>query len=228
MPATSRLDEFPDFVRNYEPAVAAEHGLDYSRLATDPASRYSSLMPWQLAGVAGVFARLFPNPAEVRVVIDGTAHIGVDALHFCHLFAKATIYAVEKSRAVFEKLRKNVENEPRLRPVCDSFLAVARQAAAGAFGRVDLVYLDPPWGGPGYRGAPELALALDETDISVIAADALKFASIVVVKAPMNFASLSLERAAAAARATLEVFKIFHSDSGRPQYQLYALRPAAR
>ena len=230
MPATTSLSEFPDFVRNWSPQSAARHGLDYARFETDPASRYSSLMPWQLADTAAVFARVFPDPASVRVVIDGTAHIGVDALHFAHMFAGARVFAVEKAPAVCEKLKRNIAaaaaDPARLRPICDSFLAVARRAAAGEYGAVDLVYLDPPWGGLGYRDTAKLELALDSVDIGKIAADALKFARVVAVKAPVNFASWSLEHAAAAAGASVEVFEIHHSESRRLQYRLYVLRRA--
>lgn len=93
-------------------------------------------------------------------VTDGTACIGGNVISFARRFAR--VNAVELSPQRARMLRHNVDVVgvgPRVTVMCGSYLDVFPLLAQ------DVVFFDPPWGGPEYLAAAQLDMFLGATNI---------------------------------------------------------------
>jgi hypothetical protein len=155
-------------------------------------SLYSSLMPWHVPDVDAALRAEFPD-AEPRTIIDATAHIGVDAANFLKVFPRARVTAVEIDPDVARILRKNAARAVRrfaqppggLEVVEGDSLAYLRGLAERAEAEpADLVFLDPPWGGPGERRPLDLSGAPLPGVVAELLRGARPTARAVLVKLP--------------------------------------------
>lgn len=223
-------------------ALAAAGGGDGSPLRLQAkASPYSTLRADQAPEVARVFQKHFADP---KLIIDATAHIGGDTVHFMTLFPRAAVVAVEVNPATFALLQAN------LAAAAGAAVPAAGAAAGGAPQveallangvdflrdtplRADFVYLDPPWGGPSYWKHKSMHLFLNDAagkrwDISSVVNTVLRrgVAPTAVLKVPFNF---DVRRFAARAAAPIAVCPIGHSSSSesRAAFQLILIGAAA-
>ena len=74
-----------------------------------PSSRYSSILPYQLAQVKSCFHSILP-PACVEKIVDANCHIGGDLLHFSMIYPEAEITAIDCDPIALQALKYNVEN----------------------------------------------------------------------------------------------------------------------
>lgn len=170
-------------------AQAAELEKLFARYETTPATSYSTVRgrPAFLRQELAYFDELRRRVAP-RTVVDGTAHVGVDTTILARSFPGARITAVERDPPTFERLSRNIAAAGlagRVSPVNRSVVDWFREG-----GRADLVYLDPPWGGPDYGETDDLPLA-DEAGrpapLPAFVGRVLEAAPRVVLKVPHNF-----------------------------------------
>ena len=98
------------------------------------------------AMMAMLLDHLGPEWSEWNVV-DGTANMGGDTLNFAK-YARQ-VHAVEYSEANFKYLAHNVNAYGYANVHCHQ--GDIRQMWAGLAAETDVLYLDPPWGGKGYK-----------------------------------------------------------------------------
>jgi hypothetical protein len=115
------------------------------------------------------------------VVTDGTACVGGNVLSFCDYFAH--VNAVECDATRVQMLRHNLAVLGKDNATCihasylDVMLALTQ----------DVVFLDPPWGGPEYKELAKVDLYLDDIPLHDICARLQGHAACVVLKVPSNF-----------------------------------------
>lgn len=157
--------------------------------------------------VASFLQRELP-PSIIRTIIDGTAHIGCDTLNFALAYPKAHITAVDIDSLSFGCLDLNIKTffryefqREQFTLVKDDFLNVVKtfgedesrasipHAVVSPQRRVDLVYLDPPWGGPDYYKKQRLMLYLSDIPVYSIVDDIFSrnVSDKVLLKVPKNF-----------------------------------------
>lgn len=150
------------------------------------ATRYSAPRPDHACQELCFFRRLDPG-RKFKRVIDATAHVGVDT----HVLAAAfgcAVDAVEPVKETYDALARNVKkfNQPGVRAINASAVDYLKTA-----GKADLVYMDPPWGGPGYKRVDDLPLYDDKGERTVplgpVVNSALAVAPVVILKVPHNF-----------------------------------------
>jgi len=132
-------------------------------------------------------------------ITDLTACVGGNTISFAKRFKH--VNAVELNPGRFEMLKHNVA-VAKLHNV-DFFNGDALDVVHKT--HQDLVFIDPPWGGPSYKDSADLSLKLGNVDVGTFACDLLqrKLASYVALKVPMNFAVDKLKKDAAAVNATV-------------------------
>lgn len=132
--------KFPDTIIDEDPSYD-----DYVTVGQQ--SNYSSLMPNQAPQVKKALESWIPYPLEVKTIIDTTSHIGVDTIHFTKIFPYSSITAYEIEPNAFLALRKNVKTfglSHKITPIYgDSSSWVPTH-------KIDIIYMDPPWGGRDY------------------------------------------------------------------------------
>lgn len=159
--------------------------IDYSRLCTTEVSLYSSTMPWHIHKIFNIYKDHLPEIRNFKKIVDGTANIGVDTFHFAKN-TNAKLLAVELDPDEFKTLDKNVKNsnfKDKIETINASIYDVLK-----IIDKVDMVYLDPPWGGPNYVKEDKIMLELDDNPIyhiinMIFREDIAKY---VVMKSPFN------------------------------------------
>jgi len=116
---------------------------------------------------------------EVKI-LDGTAGIGGNTISFALHFKD--VIAVEKNNNRFEYLSENVKNlNLNVKLINGNVLEHIKTE------NFDLIFLDPPWGGPSYKYEKSLSLSLDNKHLSELVKELKKENKIIVLKLPFNY-----------------------------------------
>ena len=131
----------------------------YANYLTVESSEYSVLKPWHREQVKQLLEAWFPNKSHIRSILDGTTHIGVDAIYLSELFPDALINAYEIVPETMVALRVNIKTfgkEDRIVPHLQDITTWTPNK------NFDILFVDPPWGGHGYKKIKNLNLYLQE------------------------------------------------------------------
>jgi len=124
------------------------------------------------------------NKSNKIEITDATANAGGNIINFG--LNNMKVNAIEYSFNEFERLKNNVEqyNLPNVVVFNDDSLKLIYTKKV----KQDIVYFDPPWGGPSYKKYKFLGLSLDEKDITEHIEKMLdeNYCSLVVLKGPYN------------------------------------------
>lgn len=164
--------------------------VDYAKMQTmGDISTYSCLMPWQIQQMEEVlFEKLeFANSdtntnsansvKQVTRIIDATAHIGGNTLHFASCFPLAEISAVELDADTFNCLSANVSSftssflpassrkidlyrGDAVKLLPQLLASIESSTSSSSVAGKTLIFVDPPWGGRDYKEKKELCLYL--------------------------------------------------------------------
>lgn len=116
------------------------------------------------------------------VVTDATACIGGSCYSLAKCFAKVNAIELDKNR--FEFLRNNIEVLGVSKNVT-CFHGDALNICPTL--RQDLIFLDPPWGGPEYKSMDNISLSMSERPLAEVCRRLSKCTSYIAVKVPTNF-----------------------------------------
>jgi hypothetical protein len=180
---------FPQYLPETLITRGNQLGLNLREMEINEVSRYSSIKPEQMEYVALALEQEGVNPISI---IDATAHVGGDALNFLRLFPATQLIAIEKDFPTAQILRGNLgraalilgtDNIYQTRTLCLSALDFFQENRYA-----DLIYFDPPWGGPSYKYQKSVALYLDEVPIGQLIGEILRrrMTPLVLLKIPVN------------------------------------------
>ena len=200
-------------INNYTP-------INFALFLTTDESQYSSLLPSHIPFVSTILDDWFTNP---KIIVDATAHIGVDTIHFATVFKTANIYSYEINNITFQLLEENVKRQEfynkKLKDRVERRNFAEKKMikhlnVVDLEGRIhvnnsdfliadlpmeiaDFIYIDAPWGGPSYKKIPigTLELYLGNVNIKEIARLLLVGGRTkeVVIKVPFNYRFDNLE-----------------------------------
>ncbi|KAG7391651.1 hypothetical protein PHYPSEUDO_004153 [Phytophthora pseudosyringae] len=115
------------------------------------------------------------------VVTDGTACVGGNVLSFCDFFTH--VNAIENDPTRVQMLRHNVLVLQKSNAKCihANYLDVMLQL------QQDVVFLDPPWGGPEYKDLDKVDLFLGGLPLHEICSRLQGTTKCIILKVPSNF-----------------------------------------
>ncbi|KAG2779507.1 hypothetical protein PC129_g7085 [Phytophthora cactorum] len=115
------------------------------------------------------------------VVTDGTACVGGNVLSFCDFFTH--VNAIENDSTRVRMLRHNLQVLQKTNAKCihANYLDVMLELEQ------DVVFLDPPWGGPEYKDLDKVDLFLGGSPLHDICMRLQGSAKCIVLKVPSNF-----------------------------------------
>ena len=159
-----------------------------SEFKTDETGIYSMTSAKIAEQLTNNIIKLFPENYKIRVT-DATASIGGNTIPFLITDNFLLVNIVEKNAERFKMLKKNISVIKKkiigdYLLFNDSYLKIYKDL------RQDIVFIDPPWGGPDYYKYKNLILYLDEIHLGKICRrilldiEDLKF---IVIKTPKNF-----------------------------------------
>jgi len=173
--------------------------LDYTKLQTTEEGSYSITRRRDAENIAGIIKSIVPEYGE-KSITDATGCIGGDTLNFAAMFRE--VHTIELNAENFEALKNNVgvygfSNISLYRGDCTKVYKWAS----------DVLYIDPPWGGPNYRNYTTLNLYVGETRLDEWLEDVLSGPyrpSYIFLKVPFNYSYKPLQFL-----SNVETIKIF-------------------
>ncbi|TDH70648.1 hypothetical protein CCR75_007163 [Bremia lactucae] len=115
------------------------------------------------------------------IVTDGTACVGGNVLSFCDFFAH--VNAIENDFSRVQMLQHNLQvlQKTNVKCIHANYLDVMLQL------KQDVVFLDPPWGGPEYKDLERVDLFLGGQPLHEICSRLQGSTKCIVLKVPSNF-----------------------------------------
>jgi len=115
------------------------------------------------------------------IITDATACVGGNTFSFSQAFQ--TVYAVEKDDTRCKMLEKNMDVLCASNVTCISGDALEVCPSL----HQDVIFLDPPWGGPEYKQKPHIDLYLSDVALHSVCEKLAMYTSYFALKVPTNF-----------------------------------------
>ena len=165
-----------------------KEGVDYTALSVTEEGRYSVTKRRDGEHILQVMASMVGSLTD-KSVTDATACVGGDTINFGLNFRE--VHSIEVSKENFEVLQNNVgvyglSNVALYLGDCTKVYTWAS----------DVLYIDPPWGGPEYKKLSSVPLFLGETRLDVWLEDVLSGPyrpAWVFLKVPQNYSTVPLQ-----------------------------------
>lgn len=169
-----------------------EKGVVLSRLQVSDEAYYSITRPRFANHMQQILTQhlkevLNKTPAQCTIT-DATACVGGDTIHFSKYFNHVNSVEINPDHCAMLNNNINEYHRKNVTVHCGDYVKLYSQL------NQDIVYIDPPWGGPSYKHQKSVWLALSGTPLPQIVQSVSKHASIIVVKVPVNFGVSKLLR----------------------------------
>ena len=161
---------------------------NYDKLEFDQEGLWSITHPDQ----AEVISELIKNHYTSKnnnsniVIVDATAGLGGNLISFSKFFK--TVFGIEIDQNRFEMLKNNIEqynlnNITLLNGNCIDFLKYLKS---------NIIFFDPPWGGPDYKISTNIEIKIDNKPLSNIINLLENKTKLICIKLPLNYNMESL------------------------------------
>lgn len=111
--------------------------------------------------------------------IDATACVGGMTRFLSTHFDHVTAYEIDSERFGF--LKNNIEVLSLKNVTC------IHGDCLNLCERTDVIFIDPPWGGPGYKNSDSIRLELSEVPLHEVCDRLAKYTKYIALKVPQNF-----------------------------------------
>jgi predicted RNA methylase len=139
--------------------------------------------------------KVFENESfKLDTIIDATAGVGGNVLSFADTFDN--VYCIEINDKRFEYLENNIKNYSynNIKCINGDSINLIKNGLDCIKTNPDVVFFDPPWGGPSYKYIKDIDLKLGDNSFSEIIdlIYLLNKIKLVVLKFPFNYNFLEL------------------------------------
>ena len=162
-----------------------EQGVVLKKLQVSTEAAYSITRPVESKKIIVILKNHLTNIGlhiHHCTITDATACVGGDTLQFSRLFKH--VNAVEMNPEHYAMLINNINVYKRtnITTYCADYVKVLAKL------QQDVVFIDPPWGGPGYKEKKNIRLQLSNIPIEEVVLKLLRLrVSLIVLKVPTNF-----------------------------------------
>ncbi|CAF1070372.1 unnamed protein product [Adineta steineri] len=151
------------------------------QIQLDKVAQYSTTDMRTADKISEFIANLNGLEKDRTVITDGTACVGGNTSSFCKNFKH--VQAIELSQIRYNMLRNNLKILKHENVICChgdylQYLPNLQQ---------DVVFLDPPWGGPTYKDQVEIELFIGRVPLHEVCEQLKLRTKYIVIKAPQNF-----------------------------------------
>lgn len=128
---------------------------------------------------ADMISQIIKNKYGNIKILDGTAGIGGNSISFGQYFLDVTSIEINKER--FEYLTENIKSfNLQNKLINGNFVDHLNR-------EYDLLFIDPPWGGPNYKFELSVTLTIGDKSLIDIVNYIIKNKKIIVMKLPFNY-----------------------------------------
>lgn len=159
------------------------NNINNKKLLIDDVSLYSITLPSVSLNIASIISsqliKIGLNPLN-SIIIDATAGVGGDTITFSSKFKQVISIEINPTRYNFLINNLKLYNTSNVITFNDSYLNLLNNING------DVIFIDPPWGGPSYKFKNNVKLFLDNIPIEIICKQ------ILLKKNPPHFIFLKL------------------------------------
>jgi 16S rRNA G966 N2-methylase RsmD len=176
------------------------------QLQLDEEALYSVTDQYTADKISKDILKKFP---KVKIITDATACIGGNTFSFSKFFEK--VYALEIDPVRYEFLKQNMEilEVKNTETYFGNLMEVVPNLMQ------DMVFLDPPWGGPTYKSQKKVDLYLSDIELSFVCTRLIDYTKYIALKVPTNFNIESFEE------KTKNVLTLVHKNIELRKMHLY-------
>jgi 16S rRNA G966 N2-methylase RsmD len=157
------------------------------KILIDAIGKYSISLPDKTQIITNLIEKHI-NSTDITIT-DAMACIGGDTLSFSQRFAK--VNAIEFDKIRFDYLKHNMElfNCKNIEYYNEDYLKLITKL------KQDVIYIDPPWGGPEYKVKKSIKIKIGETKLEDICDQIIekKLCKLLVLKLPYNYDLIELK-----------------------------------
>jgi 16S rRNA G966 N2-methylase RsmD len=155
-----------------------------SSLYYDVESLYSVTDQVTADKVTRDIARFLPKSSTI---IDATACIGGNAYSFASYFREVIAIEIDPFRADFLASNMRLLGAANVKTVCNDCVKWIAAHSRETGDIHDLIFFDPPWGGPDYKKSEKVSLQLSGEPLAKIISSIAPFGRYIALKVPINF-----------------------------------------
>jgi 16S rRNA G966 N2-methylase RsmD len=161
-----------------------EPNINYTNLLMTSEGMYSITHSHYAEQITNFIKNSLGNTFNTKdlIITDATSNVGGNTLNFSKHFK--SVNAIELSSINCHVLKNNIKvyNRNNVNIICSDFLEIVKDLEQ------DIIFMDPPWGGPDYKKKDKIVLKLSDTKISSIIDECFKnkYATTIVIKVPSN------------------------------------------
>ena len=115
------------------------------------------------------------------IITDGTACIGGNTYSFAKVFKNVNAVEIDPTRHSYLKNNMSVLGLGNIHCICGDVYDVCQKQ------HQDVIFLDPPWGGPDYKNNSNIQLFLSNRELSEVCIDISLYCKYIALKVPINF-----------------------------------------
>jgi len=151
------------------------------KILIDDVGKYSISKPDKANLIVQIIKKIM-NTTNL-IITDGTACIGGDTLAFSETFDHVNSVELDKTRYDYLKHNMDVFGRKNITFYNDSYINLYDKL------KQDVIYLDPPWGGPDYKNKKYVKLSLGNVPLEELCKDIIdnKLCKLIVLKLPFNY-----------------------------------------
>lgn len=180
-----------------------------SKLQLDAEAMYSTTDQLTADKITHDILKFVPEQATIT---DATACTGGNTYSFSQFFSN--VYAFEKDANRFMMLSHNMRvlGVTNVKMCCGDSIDLCKNQ------HQDVVFIDPPWGGPEYKKLDRVDLAMSDVPLSEFCMKIADSTSFIALKAPTNFNEAKF------VRDTCDFMEVVHKNTQLRKMYLYILK----
>lgn len=145
---------------------------------------------------------------NIKTITDGTACVGGNTYSFSKFFEQ--VHAVEVDPLRCSYLQKNLD----VLEVTNTDVHLGSILEIGPVLQQDMLFLDPPWGGPNYKSKKKIDLYLSDMELSHVCTLLAPYSRYLALKVPTNFHIDSFQQ------KTQDILRMVHKNTDLRKMQL--------
>lgn len=159
-----------------------ETGIDTSKCKYSDETFYSISRPEAAEFISSCIRKLIPNCNE-KSILDATAHVGGNTLNFAKYFKNVLACEIQPEYAKMLKHNISLYHRKNVEVIQDDCIEIMIHK----FISVDVVFIDPPWGGKEYKNKPIVSFSLQNQKLSDVVKHLINENKSVILKLPLNY-----------------------------------------
>ncbi len=148
------------------------------KLKVNDEAKYSITRPYEAKQIIRIMKKFIKKPLEKLVITDATSCVGGDLINFSQSFI--FVNGVEINPSNYRLLLENTKGIGNISLINDNYLNVYDSLIQ------DVIYLDPPWGGPEYKNKKSIDLKLSGIKLNKIIHTLRGLSRYIFIKVPLN------------------------------------------